>query len=313
MVFEKMGKIFTPCGQFDWMQSYSQVPTLFYKDGVLRIFFTTRHIPEGDSMNVSNTGYIDINPNDPKTIINISEKPVLPLGGPGAFDEFGIMPGSIIKIENLYYLYYTGWTRSVTVPYSTSIGLAVSDDGNTFRKMGIGPLFSRTLNEPFLENGPYVIEHNGQYHMWYASGIKWLLDNDKYESVYVIKHALSADGINWVRDGLPCIESSFPDESQNMPTVIKIGDLFHMWFSYRASIDFRGKTKGYKMAYATSEDLVTWTRDDSKAGLELSEDGWDSEMQAYPDVIRLGDELFMFYNGNTFGKEGFGYAKAKIK
>lgn len=313
MVFEKKGRIFIPQGQRSWMQHHSQVPTLLMRPEGLRIFFTTRHLPEGDKMIVSNTGYIDVAPNDPGNILNLSEEPVLPLGGPGTFDEFGIMPGCVIKVGHLHYFYYTGWTRTHTVPHTTSIGLAVSSDGgNTFSKMGEGPLFSRTFSEPFLENGPYILEHEGIYHMWYSSGTKWILHNDKYESVYVIMHATSTDGISWVREGKPCIQLSSPNEAQNRPSVIKLGDTFHMWFCSRAGIDFRGTTHGYRMGYATSEDLVTWKRDDSKARITLSENGWDSEMQAYPDLIKIGDELVMFYNGNAFGREGIGFAKAKL-
>ncbi len=62
------------------------------------------------------------------------------------------------------------------------------------------------------------------------------------------------------------------------------------------------------MGYAFSEDLNNWTRDDEKAGIKLSSSGWDSEMQAYPFVEKTGEKIYLFYNGNEFGKYGFGYA-----
>ena len=311
--FEKEGKIFDPNGQSGWMTCYSQVPTLFPMGEDLRILFTTRYKLPGDPLFVSTTGYIDVDLQNPKQLLRVSKDPVLSLGGPGTFDEFGIMPGSIIRIGDLHYFYYTGWTRTHTVPHSTSIGLAVSNDGgNTFRKIGEGPLFSRTFNEPYLENGPYVKEFDGIFHMWYASGTKWLYHNGKYESIYVIMHAYSHDGINWVRDGKPTLEASFENEALNRPCVIKLKDTYHMWYSYRAGTDFRGAGNGYRMGHAVSKDLFSWTRDDENSGLALSDEGWDSEMQAYPDVMQLGDELLMFYNGNTFGKDGIGYAKMKF-
>ena len=37
-------------------------------------------------------------------------------------------------------------------------------------------------------------------------------------------------------------------------------------------------------------------------------DGWDSEMQCYPHVFWCGDTAFLLYNGNAFGRGGFGGA-----
>jgi hypothetical protein len=45
-----------------------------------------------------------------------------------------------------------------------------------------------------------------------------------------------------------------------------------------------------------------------EVNLKLSDSGWDSEAIAYPYVIRIKNKYIMFYNGNGFGKTGFGYA-----
>ena len=37
--------------------------------------------------------------------------------------------------------------------------------------------------------------------------------------------------------------------------------------------------------------------------------GWDSQMQAYPAVVTAGGRTYLFYNGNDYGREGFGYAE----
>ena len=42
--------------------------------------------------------------------------------------------------------------------------------------------------------------------------------------------------------------------------------------------------------------------------LNVSESGWDSEMVAYPHVVKEDNRLIMFYNGNKFGNTGIGYA-----
>jgi hypothetical protein len=66
------------------------------------------------------------------------------------------------------------------------------------------------------------------------------------------------------------------------------------------------------VGYAYSYDAVNWFRDDENVGIELSKEGWDSEMMHYPHVFNVNGQHYMIYNGNEFGKYGFGIAKLKI-
>ena len=86
-----------------------------------------------------------------------------------------------------------------------------------------------------------------------------------------------------------------------------------MFFSYRHGLEFReNNMKAYRIGYAQSDDMINWKRDDKKSGLDVSIDGWDSEMVAYPHVVNVDGKILMFYCGNYFGKNGFGYAELKI-
>lgn len=82
-----------------------------------------------------------------------------------------------------------------------------------------------------------------------------------------------------------------------------------MYFSYRHTLEFKEHGRGYRIGYACSRDLLTWTRDDAKAGIEISEDGWDSESISYPHVFELDGSTYMYYQGNEVGKSGFGLAR----
>ncbi|OGR61725.1 MAG: hypothetical protein A2X34_01865 [Elusimicrobia bacterium GWC2_51_8] len=83
-----------------------------------------------------------------------------------------------------------------------------------------------------------------------------------------------------------------------------------MFYCYRQAVDFRVNTNNtYRIGYAFSNDLINWTRDDSKAGIDISESGFDNEMVAYPTVIELDRKYYMFYLGNKVGKAGFGLAE----
>ena len=67
--------------------------------------------------------------------------------------------------------------------------------------------------------------------------------------------------------------------------------------------------RGYRIGYAVSDDLHSWIRKDQEAGIEYSSEGWDSQMMHYPHVFNLDNKWYMLYNGNDFGRYGFGLAE----
>jgi hypothetical protein len=73
-----------------------------------------------------------------------------------------------------------------------------------------------------------------------------------------------------------------------------------MWFAHKGD--------AYRLGYAESADGLTWRRDDVRAGLTVSDSGWDAEMVEYAAVIQHGGRELMFYNGNNYGYDGIGLA-----
>lgn len=311
--WEKKGLIFSPSGHSEWMYSHAQCPFTFDFGDYIRIYFSTREAYK-DGMSRAYGGWVDVDKNDLKKVIRIADKPMLELGQIGEFDEFGSMPNSIVKVGEEYYLYFCGWTRAVSTPYCWEIGLAKGTDGKTFKKMGKGPLIGPTMEEPYLHACPQVYRlKENEWHMFYLSGQRWLQGKEKMESQYLIVHAISKDGIHWKRNAKPIIESKVEYESQTSAAIIKIDNRYHMFFCYRYGLDFRYTMgRGYAMGYAYSDDLISWIRDDSQVGIEPSKSGWDSKMIAYPNITKINEKYYMFYCGNDFGKEGFGYAELKI-
>lgn len=231
------------------------------------------------------------------------------LGIRGMFDDEGMMPGDTVRNGNALWMYYTGWNQGVTVPYRNSIGLAVSDDdGKTFRRMFTGPVLDRIPREPLMAVTPFIIREGDLWRMWYVSGTQWVEVGEKLEPVYAIRYADSRDGIRWERPGGICVEQRHEREAHAHPTVLKLEDGYHMWFSYRDSEDYRDGAGAYRIGYAHSLDGIAWTRDDDQAGIAPSDQGWDSTMMCYPYVIEVDGKVYMFYNGNSFGKTGIGYA-----
>ena len=88
------------------------------------------------------------------------------------------------------------------------------------------------------------------------------------------------------------------------PVVIRHEREWSMWYSYRA----HSGGDYYRIGFATSIDGVEWERRDREVGIDVSDEGWDSEMICYPWVFRHLDRYFMLYNGNGYGKSGIGAA-----
>jgi hypothetical protein len=313
MKWSKLGRIFDP-REHDLphnCREFAQSPQALVMSDRVRIYFSTR---ERDSVGkfLSHVAFVDFD-TTMKNIINVSSRTVIELGGLGCFDEHGIFPINVVRDGERVLAYTTGWNRKVSVSADASIGLAIShDNGETFQKHGTGPVLTASLREPFLVADAFVALYGGRYHMWYIFGTKWkkFVESDPPDRVYKIAYATSQDGIHWQRDSRQIIADRLnADECQALPTVFVRDGTYHMYFCYRQAHGFRKQSSNaYRLGCACSTDLINWVRDDSKAGIDVSEDGWDSQMQCYPHVFQSGESVYMLYNGNEFGRFGFGLA-----
>ena len=140
--------------------------------------------------------------------------------------------------------------------------------------------------------------------MWYGSNLKW--GKEQHEMQHVIKYAESLDGIHWNRTNFIAINLEHPNEyAISKPFVLYEDNLYKMWYSYRAN----GVINTYRIGYAESKDGLNWTRKDEEVGIDVSEDGWDSDMICYPSILDYANKKYMLYNGNGYGRTGFGIAQ----
>lgn len=290
---------------------FAQSPQALVCDGFVRVYFSTR-TRDAAGQYLSHVGFADIDCGM-EHVLRTSTHPVMPLGAQGCFDEHGIFPFHVVRHAGEVYAYTCGWSRRVSVPVETAIGIAASRDGGaTFERLGPGPVMGPSLGEPFLVGDPFVLVRGGCWHMWYIFGTSWVdaAEEPGPARIYKIAHATSTDGLVWHRDGVSIVPDVVgADECQALPTVFELDGEWHMYFCYRHATDFRtNPRRGYRIGYAWSHDLQTWTRDDERGGIGLSASGWDSEMMCYPHVFRIDDRIYMLYNGNAFGRGGFGVA-----
>lgn len=303
MKWVKKGNIFSP-QEFNWLNSHAQVPAVLVMQDCLRIYYADR-----TKQNKSFPSFFDVDRKDPSRILYTHKKPIIKPGKSGAFDQDGIMPSCVVEHKGQVWLYYCGWRQGKSVPYSNFTGLAISKDGGkTFKKHSEIPVLAPTEDEPYLAVTPSILKEKNKWHMWYSSGTEWKKVKQRQESVYVVKYASSDNGIDWNRDKDTCIPQKKSYEVISNPSVIKIKNLYHMWFCFRDIRDYRGGNGSYRIGYAVSQDGLKWKRNDSRAGIKLSEKGWDSTMMCYPHIVRVGEKILMFYNGNDFGRTGIGYA-----
>lgn len=315
MKWLKHGKIFDPTEHIlaNGCVQFAQSPQALVFDNFVRIYFSTRAVDTNGKF-LSHIAFVDMCKNL-REVIRVSDQTVIPLGGLGCFDEHGIFPMNVVRHNDLVYGYTCGWSRRVSVSVDTAVGLAISrDNGLTFERIGPGPVLAASLHEPCLVGDGFVLVLDGVFHMWYIFGTGW----KKYapdaapDRTYKIGHATSPDGVNWTKEESRQIISDQlgPDESQALPNIVKISSLYHMFFCYRESFDFRkAKGRGYRIGHALSDNLSNWTRDDDTPKLDGTSGDWDSDMQCYPHVFECDGKVYLLYNGNEFGRYGFGLAE----
>jgi hypothetical protein len=317
MKWRKLGKIFdfdssNFAGEFI---GFAQSPQALEFDSYIRFYFSTRERTENGKF-TSVMQYVDMDKNF-NEILGRSYGVVIPLGALGTFDEHGIFPFSVFRHNSEIWGYSNGWSRRKSVSVDTAIGLAISgDQGKSFIKFGDGPVLGPSLYEPYLVCDPFVRVFDDTFHMWYIYGTNWKSKAPELEPdrTYVIAHAISKDGVNWVKEGRSIIQQKYPEECQALPTVLKLGSRYHMLFCHRNTFDFRtDPSRAYRLGYAWSDDLVNWIRDDSIVGIDVSLGEWDSDMMCYPHLFQCAGKTYLAYNGNEFGRRGFGVAELETE
>lgn len=281
-------------------QSYCSVPIAIpLSRQIIRIIFSSRDI-NGQSLPfaIDYNLYTKKNENEFQIIVN--------LGLPGSFDENGIMPSCYIIKDEKIFLYYIGWNKGYGIPFRNSIGLMTCENmGKSFIKYSDGPILDRSIHDNCFVASNCVIKDNDIYKMYYLSCDKWIYEKGNFKHFYNIKYAESKNAIHWDRTGHIAIDYKNKDEyAISVPRVIFENSIYKMWYSYRAS----SKGETYRIGYAESNDGKNWRRMDELVGLDVSRDSWDSEMICYPYVFDHRGNRYMLYNGNGYGKTGFGLA-----
>jgi hypothetical protein len=298
-VWEKLGRVFCAAGEADWMQSHAYLPTPFrLDDDVIRVYVAFL-----DADGVGRVGWVDVLAHDPTTVTGISNAPALSVGEPGSFDDNGVTPMCVVPDDDgCLRLYYTGWQLFQSVRYLMLTGAAVSrDGGNTFERLFTTPVLDRTSRELISRTAAYVVRDGASWRAWYSGGSDLIMVNEKPTPTYSIRTADSLDGLEWPEEGRELL-APLPDEfGVGRPCLVERNEGYELWYSARSI------TRGYRIGVARSEDGRHFRREDP--GIEPSPAGWDSQMLCFPYVIEATSGRYLFYNGNEYGRTGFGVAR----
>lgn len=301
MKWEKKGLINFPNLGQSWSKTHVMVPTPILLKDRIRVY--ANFCAEN---RVARVGYLDLDINNPSQVIAYSKDPVLDIGIPGTFDQDGVLQCSIIQeSEEKFLMYYVGFEVENQIRYRLLSGLAESNDGGlTFTRIKNTPILERSHQELYFRGGPFAIKDNGKYRLWYVAGSSWIEINGKAMPVYTLNYQESSSPDQWQESGQICINIASENEfGFGRPYLFKHHGKYFLFYSVR------DKTEGYLIGYAESNDSYNWIRKDKEVGIHKSKEGFDSEMICYAAPIAVGDKVYMFYNGNDFGRDGFAYAE----
>lgn len=296
-----------PFGHPSWA-THAQAPTVLpLAADCWRVFVGGR-----DAGNCSRIFCVDLDPRDDFRVVRVHAEVVLDCGEPGAFDVHGVAPAAVLPVGEQIWLYYSGIAQRRDVPYQIAVGLAVSDDGGrTFRRACRGPVMAPGPHDPYFVSAPSVWREDGRFRAVYCSATHWRQHDSQWESFYILRTMASPDGVHWSADADPALDLAPGEAGLGRPCVLPGPDGLRMWFSHRGVERFRcADGDAYRLQRAVCADGRSWQRDASDLAWSPppGPGDWDSWMQAYPCVLPWRDGLVMFYNGNDFGRGGFGWA-----
>jgi len=298
--WRKLGLLYCPSGtgRHPKLLSHAANPLPILIDGdVYRVFFSARDISQRSSM-----GAVDIDIVKRKVVREHSD-PFFEHGSEGSFYADGVSIGNCYQVDGERYMLFMGWQTPQGGHWRGDIGRLVVKSDLTLELDSDVPFMTSDEVDPISLSYPWVRKNEGGgFSMWYGSTTTWNAGNG--EMVHVINFASSADGHHWDRQGLAVPYELGIAQAFSRPTVAREAHGgYAMWFSYRS-----GTGEKYHIGHAVSKDGKAWQLALEATGIDVSADGWDSEMIEYPFVFDHEGQRYMLYNGNGYGKTGFGLA-----
>jgi hypothetical protein len=299
MRWRKLGLVRGASGTSPWAAHSALQPTPLIRGNEIRVYVGFR-----DHAGRSSVAYIDVDAEDPTRTIRVSAEPVLMPGSGSAFDCDGAVPCAVASDGDRLRLYYAGYQQATDVRFRAFGGLAISDDrGDSFWRISEEPVVGPTHDENLFRVVHSIRWESGRWRVWYGAGKTFLIGRKGTLPVYDIRYTESPDGIAFPTRGKVVIPLARAEHRVGRPYVVKGGPGYQMFYGIGT------ETHTFRLGYAESIDGITWQRLDTRIGIDVSPSGFDSSMIAYPAVVDVASGRYLFYNGDDYGRAGFGVAK----
>ncbi|MHB9071059.1 MAG: glycoside hydrolase family protein [Sedimentisphaerales bacterium] len=218
--------------------------------------------------------------------------PILTHGPTNSFFNMGPIDPYVIYARDRFYLYFAGvscdphdraFLKKEVPIWKKSIGVAVSDDGFSFKLLS---------ENPIIENAgaTCAFYHNEQFYLFYS----------RCGEVYL---SVSDDGINFVdyskKPVLPKGETGECDSKAiGNAKLLPLNGKYY--FIYDAN-DEHGDYPAY-FGVACSDDLVNWRKYHGNPIFERGKNGqWDDGGIWVGDILKHKDKLYLWYEGRSGG------------
>ncbi|NJR67821.1 MAG: hypothetical protein HC771_03490 [Synechococcales cyanobacterium CRU_2_2] len=298
MKWKKLGQLYEPRPLHPKLISHAANPLPILLEGdIYRVLYSGR-----DRQNRSSVGYVDIDIAK-QAVVYVHDQPIFEHGSEGSFYSHGVSIGNCYEVYGQCYILFMGWQCLPGEHWRGEIGRLRLETDWSLVLDAEHPLISIDSIDPISLSYPWVLKNGeGLYQMWYGSTTTWEAGNG--EMIHGIYYAESKDGHQWEKKGLAVPYELNIAQAFSRPSVLQAKDgSAEMWFSYRS-----GRGESYRIGYALHSDSMCWQLHLACANVDISPTGWDSEMVEYPFVFEHNRQRLMLYNGDGFGKTGFGLA-----
>lgn len=215
----------------------------------------------------------------PDELINFTpyaNNPVFEGSGGDAWDEKIRERGFIMKEEDGFHMWYTGYRQADTTKMKY-LGYATSEDGLKWKRYQDKPIYT----DHWIED-MYVIKENGTYYMFAES------KDD------IPRLLTSTDRINWTDHGSLDVRKvngePIPPGPHGTPTIVKENGVWNLFY----------ERNDLGIWLARSEDLKVWTNVQDEEVLKMGPESYDKYAVAFNEIIKENGLYYAYYHASAY-------------
>lgn len=208
-------------------------------------------------------------------------------------NEAEIMGPNIVKINNIYHLWYGSHLISEN---TNKIKYAYSENGINWTKYNVPIINPEYWWEMKGVYNPYVVFKDNQYYMFYSG---W--GND---GLWRIGLATSFDKINWIKN---------PNPLNISPNILHVGNFNLKFFNNKFHLLYlTGNTTNEEIYELVSNDAINWTCDNNNCLiLKKNQNIFPNERIDDSDTVIVLDQILLYFTGIHNGAWKIGLASER--